>query len=83
MKINLKEHSKDIEMLKHSEKLLSERSETKGVARQIRKIILFMQDIESDLELGGESIIELDKPRTEALEERNKAFRFRKDSDED
>lgn len=42
-----------------------------------------MQDIESDLELGGESIIELDKTRTEAIEERNKMLRFKKNSDED
>lgn len=64
------------------EKLLLEQSETKGISRKIRKIIQFMQEIESDLELGGESILELDMPRLEAIEERNRMLIFRKDSDD-
>jgi hypothetical protein len=82
MEVNLKEHARDIEILKHVEKLLSERSETKGVSRQVRRIYLFMQEVETDLELGGECIVELDKPRLEAIEERNKMFRFKKSEDE-
>lgn len=82
MYINLKEHAKDIEILKHVEKLLLEQAETKGISRKVRKVIKFMEEIETDLELGGESIVELDMPRLEAIEERNKMLRFKKDNDE-
>ena len=82
MEVNLKEHARDIEILGHVEKLLSERSETKGMARQVRRIAVFMQEIETDLEIGGECIVELDKPRLEAIEERNKMLRFKKNNDE-
>lgn len=57
-------------------------TETKGISRKVRKIIQFMEEIETDLELGGESIVELDKPRLEAIEERNKMLRFKRDTDE-
>ena len=82
MNINLKEHAKDIEILKHVEKLLFEQSETKGISRKVRKIIKFMQEIETDLELGGESIVELDMPRLEAIEERNNMLKFKLESDD-
>lgn len=82
MHINLKEFAKDIEILKHVEKLLADDAETKGISRKVRTIIQFMQEIETDLELGGESIVELDKPRLEAIEERNKMLRFKRDTDE-
>ena len=82
MNINLKEHARDIEILKHVEKLLLEQSETKGISRKIRKVIKFMEEIEADLEIGGESIVELDMPRLEAIEERNKMLRFKRDTDE-
>ena len=82
MNINLKEHAKDIEILKHVEKLLMDDTETKGISRKVRKIIKFMEEIETDLELGGESIVELDMPRLEAIEERNKMLRFKRDTDE-
>lgn len=82
MHINLKDFAKDIEVLKHVEKLLMDDTETKGISRKVRSIIQFMQEIETDLELGGESIVELDKPRLEAIEERNKMLRFKRDNDE-
>ena len=82
MNINLKEHARDIEILKHVEKLLMDDTETKGISRKVRKIIKFMEEIETDLELGGESIVELDMPRLEAIEERNKMLRFKRDTDE-
>ena len=82
MNINLKEHAKDIEILKHVEKLLFEQSETKGISRKVRKIIKFMQEIETDLELGGESIVELDMPRLKAIEERNNMLKFKLESDD-
>lgn len=82
MNINLKEHAKDIEILKHVEKLLFEQSETKGISRKVRKIIKFMQEIETDLELGGESIVELDMDRLKAIEERNNMLKFKLESDD-
>ena len=57
-------------------------TETKGISRKVRKIIKFMEEIEADLEIGGESIVELDRPRLEAIEERNKMLRFKRDTDE-
>jgi hypothetical protein len=80
MNINLKDFNKDIDVLKHASRLLSEESETKGISRKVDKIIRFLQEIETDLELGGESIVELDKPRLEAIEERNNSMRFKKDN---
>lgn len=82
MKINLKEHSRSIDILKHVEKLLAENSETKGISKKIRKIVHFLEDVETDLELGGESIVELDLPRLDAIEERNKMMKFKKDNDD-
>lgn len=82
MKISLKEHSRSIDILKHVEKLLAENSETKGISKKIRKIVHFLEDVETDLELGGESIVELDLPRLDAIEERNKMFKFKKDNDD-
>lgn len=82
MHINLKEFAKDIEVLKHVEKLLMEDSSTKGLSRMVRKTIKFLQEIETDLELGGESIVELDMPRLEAIEQRNNMLRFKKESDD-
>lgn len=82
MHINLKDFAKDIEVLKHVEKLLMDDTETKGISRKVRKIIQFMQEVETDLELGGESIVELDMPRLEAIEERNNMLKFKRDTDE-
>lgn len=82
MNINLKDFAKDIEVLKHVEKLLLEQTETKGISRKVRKIVQFLQEVEADLEIGGESIVELDMPRLEAIEERNSMLRFKKDTDD-
>lgn len=57
-------------------------TETKGISRKVRKIIKFMEEIEADLEIGGESIVELDMPRLEAIEERNNMLKFKRDSDD-
>lgn len=82
MNINLKDFAKDIEVLKHVEKLLLEQTETKGISRKVRKIVQFLQEVEADLEIGGESIVELDMPRLEAIEERNNMLKFKKDTDD-
>jgi hypothetical protein len=82
MHINLKDYCKNIEVLKHASTLLAENSETKGISRKLDKFVKFLEEIETDLELGGESIVELDMPRLEAIEERNKMLRFKRDSDD-
>ena len=40
------------------------------------------KEVETDLEMAGESITELDMPRTKAIEERDKAMRFMNNEDE-
>lgn len=82
MNINLKDFAKDIEVLKHVEKLLLEQTETKGISRKVRKIVQFLQEVEADLEIGGESIVELDMDRLKAIEERNNMLKFKKDTDD-
>ena len=42
------------------------------MSKKLDKLLRLLENIESDLELSGESIIELDKERLEAIEERNK-----------
>lgn len=82
MKINLKEHCQDKETLKHIQVLLRAQSNTAPYARKLDKIIRFYDEVETDLELGGESIVELDMERLSAIEERNKMLRFIHNSDD-
>ncbi len=81
MKVNLNDFSKEKMTLEYVEKILGENAVTKPLARKLRKTIRLCEEIERDLEMSGESIIELDKPRLEAIEERNKALAFRKEED--
>jgi len=82
MEVNLKDISKQILELKHLKKqLLQQNADPKKSSRLIDKIVLFYEEVESDLELCGESIIETDKPRLEAIEERNKMLSFIKEED--
>jgi hypothetical protein len=82
MEVNLKDVSKQILELKHLKKqLLQQNADPKKSSRLIDKIVLFYEEVESDLELCGESIIETDKPRLEAIEERNKMLSFIKEED--
>lgn len=76
MNINLKDYTKDTHTLKYIEKILAEQPVTKGLSRKLSKIIKERSEIELDLELGGECIIELDKPRLEAIQERDKMIGF-------
>jgi hypothetical protein len=82
MKVNLKQYAKDTYVLKHVEKVLGETPATKGLSRKIAKIIKDRDEVELDLELGGECIIELDKPRLEAIEERDKMTGFMSQEDD-
>lgn len=83
MKINLKKLVQDKEMLKAVQ---AEMRDMQGpqlaFSKKLNKIIDFYSEIELDLELGGESIIELDKPRLDAIEERNKFLAFNKLNDD-
>lgn len=72
MEINLKELSQQKEQLKYIQSVLADNILLKSFAKRIAKTIRFYEEIETDLELAGESIVELDKPRLKAIEERNK-----------
>jgi len=78
MNVNLLKLYKDRLALTHAEKILSENSETGGIARNIRKIVNFLEEIETDLEMAGESIVELDMNRLDAIKERNNALVYKK-----
>lgn len=82
MKINLKELAQDKEVIKYCQKILVENSETKALSRKLNRVLRFMEEVEVDLEMGAESIIELDMPRTKAIEERDKTLKFYKDGDD-
>lgn len=82
MKANLKKHCQDKETLKYIQTVLRDQPVTKGLGNKLEKIIRFYEEIETDLELGGECIIELDKPRMEAIEERNKFTKFMDQADD-
>jgi hypothetical protein len=51
-------------------------------AKPIKKLLRFLEEVEVDLEMAGESITELDSPRLEAIEERNKWLAFIKSNDD-
>jgi len=82
MKVNLKDICKDKEMLKYLQSILRDQAVTKGFATKLEKVIRFYEEIEVDLELGGESIVELDMARLDAIEERNKMLSFIKGIDD-
>jgi hypothetical protein len=82
MKINLKDYAKETAFLKHVEKVLANQSETKGLSRTIRALIIEREEVETDLELSGECILELDKDRLESIKERDKMLLFMSKEDE-
>ena len=82
MKVNLKDLCKEKETIKHAQRLLANESMSKALARKLEKVIRFYEEIETDLEMGGESILELDMPRLKAIEERNKMLQFLHDGDD-
>jgi len=82
MKINLKDLVKTKEAVKYIQSILREQAVTKGLARKLDEVVKLYEEIESDLEIGGESIIELDMPRLEAIEQRNKILNILNKSDD-
>ena len=82
MKINLKEFAQDKEVIKYCQKILVENSETKALSRKLNRVLRFMEEVETDLEMAGESITELYISRLDAIAERDKAMRFMNNEDE-
>lgn len=82
MEINLKDLVKTKETLKYIQSVLREQTVTKGLSRKLDETIRLYDEIEADLEVCGESIIELDMPRLEAIEERNKMLKYLNNADD-
>lgn len=82
MEINLKKLAQQKEQLKYIQTVLANQQITKALSKKLNELIRFIDEIETDLEMCGESIIELDKPRLEAIEERNKMLNFLHDGDD-
>jgi hypothetical protein len=82
MKVSLKDICKDKEMLKYLQSILRDQPVTKGFANKLEKVIRFYEEVETDLELGTESIIELKGGRLEEIEERNKMLGFLNNADD-
>lgn len=82
MKVNLKNICKDKEMLKYLQSILRDQTVTKGFATKLEKVIRFYEEIEVDLEMCGESIVEIDMARLDAIEERNKMLSFLNNADD-
>ena len=83
MNVNLKKLVQDKEAAKYVHKRLSEQASTKPLASKLNNIIRLLDEIELDLELGGECIIELNKGRLESIEERDKMMRMLKEGDDE
>lgn len=82
MKINLKQLAQDKYWLENVQRTLMSSTSTKAIGNKLKNLINLVSEIETDLELGGESIVELDKPRLEAIEERNKMLKFMSEADD-
>jgi hypothetical protein len=83
MRINLKKLALEIEILNKLYFTLTEDYKTRPMASKLKKTINFLQEIERDLEMAGESIIELDKSRLDAIEEKNSLITRLNNSDDD
>jgi hypothetical protein len=82
MKVNLKKFAQDKYWLENIQRTLLGDTSTKAIGRKLKGLIDLVSEIETDLELGGESIVELDKPRLDAIEERNKMLKFMNEADD-
>lgn len=84
MKVNLKKICEQKELLKYmvTEMSSDQPVPQKMLSQKIRKLLLLMDEIENDLEMCGESILELDMPRLDAIKERNRFLEFLHKADE-
>ena len=78
MKINLKKLVQQKETLIH----VADAILVNGVKKNLKDLLSLIEEIELDVEMCGESIIELDKDRLDAIEEKNKFLNFMKNTDE-
>jgi len=83
MKVNLKKFAQEKEALKYVQKRLLEQQSTRPLANKLAKTIKLLDEIETDLELGGECIVELDKPRLDSIQERDKMLLILKEGDDE
>lgn len=82
MKVSLKDISKEKETLKYIQSVLRDQSVTKGLGNKLEKIIRFYEEVETDLEMCGESITELQGGRLEEIQERNRSMSFYNKTDD-
>ena len=83
MKVNLKKFAQDKFALNYVYKKLHEQSAFKPLEKKKKNVIKLMDEIETDLELGGECIVELDKPRLDSIQERDKMLLILKEGDDE
>lgn len=62
--------------MKKAIQLLSDDPKTRTVSSKLKGLVRIIEEIDSDLEISGECIIELDMDRLDAIEERNKFIKF-------
>lgn len=82
MKVNLKEVAQQKEQLKYIQKILANQQVTKSLSNKVGKMLRFYDEMETDLEMSGECIVELDKDRLTSIEERNKYLSFLHNGDD-
>lgn len=82
MKISLKKLAQQREALDHAIRTLAPQASGKNSAKHLKNLQTLLEEVDRDLEMCGESIVELDKPRLEAVEERNKMLSFLDQADE-
>jgi hypothetical protein len=80
MKINLKKLAEQRHVLNEVSSGASWISGTQ--MKKLRDLGRLLEEIDTDLGLCGESIIEIDKPRLEAIEERDKWLNFYNKADD-
>ncbi len=80
MKINLKKLTEQRHVLNE---ISSGESWISGTQmKKLRELGRLLEEIDTDLGLCGESIVEIDKPRLEAIEERDKWLTFYNKTDD-
>ena len=55
---------------------------TSSHIKRLKELSRLLEEIETDLEIAGESIVELDQERLEAIEEKNKWLNFYNKTDD-
>jgi hypothetical protein len=78
MKINLKKLAQQKEALKD----VASTNQSNMYRKLLRELTSWIEEVETDLEMGGESVVELDQERLTAIEERDKFLSFYKLADD-